>query len=123
MNMKRLITVLKVTFWGFALVNLFLITILLIDSAIDKTPVPWDYLGFVNLYGMVASVILGYMDRPILEKRLLILITISSAVLLLFSFINDIEALRMHSIYILIGVSAGRNMVLIVDMSLRKNKS
>lgn len=121
--MKRLITVLKVTFWGFALVNLFLITILLIDSAIDKTPVPWDYLGFVNLYGMVASVILGYMDRPILEKRLLILITISSAVLLLFSFINDIEALRMHSIYILIGVSAGRNMVLIVDMSLRKNKS
>ena len=63
------------------------------------------------------------LDRPILEKRLLIFITISSVVLLLIFFINDIQAILMHSIYMLLGVSAGRKMVLIVDMSLRKNKS
>lgn len=123
MNMKRLITVLKITFFGFALVNLFVVTILLIDSAIDRTAVNWDYLGFVNIYGMIASVIFGYMDRPTLEKRLLNFITISSVVLLLTSFINDNQALRMHSLYVLIGVGMGRKVVLIVDMFLRKNKS
>ena len=123
MNMKRLITVLKITFFGFALVNLFVVTILLIDSAIDRTAVNWDYLGFVNIYGMIASVIFGYMDRPTLEKRLLNFITISSVVLLLTSFINDNQALRMHSLYVLIGVGMGRKVVLIVDMYLRKNKS
>ena len=121
--MKRLITVLKITFFGFALVNLFVVTILLIDSAIDRTAVNWDYLGFVNIYGMIASVIFGYMDRPTLEKRLLNFITISSVVLLLTSFINDNQALRMHSLYVLIGVGMGRKVVLIVDMFLRKNKS
>ena len=121
--MKRLITVLKITFFGFALANLFLITIFLIDSAIDGTAVNWDYLGFVNIYGMIASVIFGYMDRPTLEKRLLIFITICSVVLLITSFINDNQALRMHSLYVLFGVGAGRKIVLIVDMFLRKNKS
>ena len=72
---------------------------------------------------MVASVIFGCMDRPILEKRLFIFITISSIVLLLISFIIDFQALLMHSIFILLGVSAGRKMILIVGMSLRKNKS
>ena len=121
--MKRLIKVLKITLFGFVLINLFVLTIHLIDSVIDEKTIDWDYLGFVNIYGISASVIFGYVDRPTLEKRLLIFITISSVTVLLASFINDNHALRMHSLYVLFGVGMGRKVVLIVDMFLRKNKS
>ena len=123
MIMRRLITVSKITFLGFAIMNLFLIIILLIDNAIDGTAVNWAYLGFVSIYGMIASVIFGYMDRPTLEKRLLFFITACSATLLITSYMIDNESLRLHSLYVLFGVVAGRKMVLIVDMFLRKNKS
>jgi hypothetical protein len=82
---------------------------------------PWEFLGFVNLYGMIVSIIFGYMDRPSFEKRLLIVIIISSVVMLITSFIIGNQVLRFQSLYVLIGIGMGRNIVVLIDMSLSEN--
>ena len=120
MIMKRLITVLKVTFLGFSILNIFLTIILLIVSAIDGENMPWEYLGFVTIYGIIISIIFGYMDRPTLEKRLLIAITICSATLFIASFLIDNQTIRMQSLYLLFGIVIGRKFVMVVDMFLSK---
>jgi hypothetical protein len=118
----RLIKVIKITFLGFLLTNLFITVILFIDSLIDGKNMPWEYLGFVTIYGMIVSIILGYMDRPTLEKRLLTGITICSALVFVTSFLIDNETLSMHSIYVFFGIVVGRKMVFLVDLTL-KDKS
>ena len=120
MIMKRLITVLKVTFLGFSILNIFLTIILLIVSAIDGENMPWEYLGFVTIYGIIISIIFGYMDRPTLEKRLLIAITICSATLFIASFLIDNQTIRMQSLYLFFGIVMGRKFVMVVDMFLSK---
>jgi hypothetical protein len=119
--MTRLTTVLKSTIFGFLFVSLFLLIILYIDSVIDGKEMPWEFLGFVNLYGMIVSIIFGYMDRPSFEKRLLIVIIISSVVMLITSFIIGNQVLRFQSLYVLIGIGMGRNIVVLIDMSLSEN--
>ena len=120
MIMKRLITVLKVTFLGFSILNIFLTIILLIVSAIDGENMPWEYLGFVTIYGIIISIIFGYMDRPTLEKRLLIAIIICSATLFIASFLIDNQTIRMQSLYLFFGIVIGRKFVMVVDMFLSK---
>jgi len=119
--MKRLTTILKTTVLGFLVTNIFLVITFFILSAIDGAEMPWEFLGFVTLYGMIVSIIFGYMDRPSLEKRLLIGITICAAVLLITSFLIENQMLRMQSLYVFFGVVMGRKMVLIFDMFLSKN--
>ena len=119
--MTRLITVLKSTIFGFLLVNLFLLIISFIDSAIYEKEMPWEYLGFVNLYGMIVSIIFGYMDRPSLEKRILMVIYISALIMLITSFIIVNQVLRFQSLYVLIGIGVGRNIVVLIDLFLSEN--
>lgn len=121
--MKRLITVIKNTFLIFTVINLPLAIIFLLDSLFAGTEGiknSFEYLGYTSTYGIITSVIFGYMDRPVLEKRLLYIISISSAILLFTSFINDNHLLRTHSLYLFFGVVVGRKVVLIVDMLLNK---
>lgn len=118
--MDRLISVLKITFLGIVLTNLFITIIFFIESVIEGTEMPWEYLGYVTIYGMIVSFIFGYMDRPMLEKRLLIGITICTAIIFIASFLLDNQILRMQSGYLFYGIVLGRKMVLIVDMSLKK---
>ena len=82
---------------------------------------PWEYLGFVNLYGMIVSIIFGYMDRPSLEKRILMVIYISALIMLITSFIIVNQVLRFQSVYVLIGIGMGRNIVVLIDLSLSEN--
>jgi hypothetical protein len=121
--MNRLITVLKITFLGFVLTNLLISIIFFLESVIEGTEMPWEYLGYVTIYGMIVSIIFGYMDRPILEKRLLIGITICTAIIFTASFLIDNQILRMQSLYLFFGIVMGRKMVLLVDMTLKKEKS
>ena len=118
--MNRLITVLKITFLGFVLTNLLISIIFFLESVIEGTEMPWEYLGYVTIYGMIVSIIFGYMDRPILEKRLLIGITICTAIIFTASFLIDNQILRMQSLYLFFGIVLGRKMVLLVDMTLKK---
>ena len=121
--MNRLITVLKITFLGFVLTNLFISIIFFLESVIEGTEMPWEYLGYVTIYGMIVSIIFGYMDRPILEKRLLIGITICTAIIFTASFLIDNQILRMQSLYLFFGIVMGRKMVLFVDMILKEKSS
>ena len=121
--MKRLITVLKITFLGFVLTNLFITIIFFIESAIEGTNMPWEYLGYVTIYGMIVSIIFGYMDRPNLEKHLLNGIAICTAIVFITSFIIENQMLRMHSIYLFFGIVIGRKMVLFVDLMSEKKSS
>ena len=121
--MKRLITVIKNTFLFFAIINLFVGIIYLISIpsvGIAETIDRFKFLGFITIYGIITCIIFGYIDRPILEKRLLYLISICLAILLITSFIIDNQLLRIHTLYVLYGVVAGSKGVLLVDMFLNK---
>jgi hypothetical protein len=102
-------------------VNLFLLLILLIESAIEGTKMPLEYLGFVNLYGIIVSVIFGYMDRPVLEKKLLIGITIGTVLLIITSFFIDSDLLLKQSFFLFFGIVVGRKAVFAIDMLLSKS--
>jgi hypothetical protein len=119
--MKRLFSVIKITILGFVAVNLFLLLILLIESAIEGTKMPLEYLGFVNLYGIIVSVIFGYMDRPVLEKKLLIGITIGTVLLIITSFFIDSDLLLKQSFFLFFGIVVGRKAVFAIDMLLSKS--
>jgi hypothetical protein len=119
--MKRLFSVIKITILGFVAVNLFLLLILLIESAIEGTKMPLEYLGFVNLYGIIVSVIFGYMDRPVLEKKLLIGITIGTVLLIITSFFIESDLLLKQSFFLFFGIVVGRKAVFAIDMLLSKS--
>jgi len=119
--MKRLFSVLRITIIGFVAIDVFLFLILFLESAIEGSKMPLEYLGFVNLYGMIVSVIFGYMDRPILEKRLLIGITVGALLLIFTSFFIGSELLLKQSAFLFFGIVVGRKAVVAIDMLLSKS--
>jgi|GEM_PF-4206494 len=121
--MNRLITVVKSTLLGFFVLNLILSLIMYIDCAIEGKEMPWEYLGFVSLYGIIVSIILGYMDRPVLEKRLLIGVAVTAIALLIIGIFIGNQVLLMQSFYVLFGINIGRLFVVFIDILLNKKKN
>jgi hypothetical protein len=119
--MKRLFSVLRITIIGFVAINVFLFLILFLESYIEGSNMPFEYLGFVNLYGIIISVIFGYLDRPILEKRLLIGVTIGTVLLIITSFFIGSELLVKQSVCLFFGIVVGRKAVVAIDMLLSKS--
>jgi len=83
----------------------------------------WDYLVFMTIYGVIVSVILGYLDRPVLEKRIILGITIGSVIMGVLSFLIDNQTLLNQALYLLFGVVIGRRVVVLVDLFLKKKAS
>jgi hypothetical protein len=121
--MNRLTTVVKSTLIGFFVINLILSIVLYIESAMDGKAMPWEYLGFVSLYGIIVSIIFGYMDRPILEKRLLIGVAVSAIALLIIAMYIGSQVLIVQSLYVLFGIFIGRKFVLVIDKLLNKKEN
>lgn len=119
--MQRLVTVLKSTFLGFILVDLFLLLINFVESLIDGTKMDFEYLIYVSIYGIIVSIIFGYMDRPKLEKQLLIGIFIVSVIALIIALAIGNQAFAMQSLYVFLGGVLGRRMVVLVDLFLKKS--
>ncbi|MBM3185639.1 MAG: hypothetical protein FJZ67_05005 [Bacteroidetes bacterium] len=119
--MKRLIGVIKITIVGFLVVNLFIGLILFLESYIEGTEMPLKYFGFVNLYGIITCVIFGYLDQPILEKRLLIGITIGTVLLIITSFFIGSDLLLEQSFFLFFGIVLGRKAVVAIDMFLNES--
>lgn len=119
--MKRLFDVIKATAITFIVIDLFLTILLLIDFTINNHQMEWEYLGYVNLYGLIVSLIFGYMDNPILEKRLFIVIITGAFVLLVVSFFCGNVILSMQALYAIFGINLSRILIPIVDRLL-KNK-
>ena len=118
--MKRFLSVLKITLLGFLFINLLIAIFMFIDSSIDGTKMHWEYLAFMTIYGMIVSVILGYLERPILEKRLILGITIASVIMGIISFLIDSQTLLNQALYLFFGVVVGRKIVVLVDLFLKK---
>ena len=121
--MNRLTTVIKSTLIGFFVLNLILSIVLYIESAINGNEMPWEYLGFVSLYGIIVSIIFGYMDRPVLEKRLLIGVAVTAVALLIIGIFIGNQVLLMQSLYVLFGIFIGRKFVVVIDKLLNKDKN
>lgn len=118
--MKRLFSVLKITLLGFLFINIIVAFILFIDSYSEGTKMQWDYLIFMTIYGVIVSVILGYLDRPVLEKRIIIGLTIGAIIMGILSFLIDNQILLNQALYLLFGVVIGRRVVVLVDLFLKK---
>jgi hypothetical protein len=118
--MKRLLSVLKITLLGFFFIDIILAILLFIDSYSEGTKMQWEYLLFMTIYGVIVSVILGYLDRPVLEKRLIFGITIGSVIMGILSFLIDNQTLLDQALYLFFGVVVGRRAVVLVDLFLKK---
>ena len=126
--MKRFKSVITSAFIGFFVANLFLTIIFFIDRLFTGEDMPWEYLGYVSLYGMIVSIIFGYMDRPALEGRLHIIITICTVALFIYSVYMNNLTLTDQSIYLFFGIVVSRKMIMLIDSNLdfeeseKKNK-
>jgi hypothetical protein len=58
------------------------------------------------------------MDRPVLEKRLLIGIAVTAIALIIIGIFIGNQVLLMQSFYVLFGIFIGRKFVVIIDMLL-----
>jgi hypothetical protein len=118
--MTRLLSVLKITLLGFLFINIVAAFLIFIDSYTEGTKMDWEYLVFMTIYGVIVSVILGYLDRPVLEKRIILGITIGSVVMGILSFLIDNQTLLDQALYLFFGVAVGRRTVVLIDLFLKK---
>lgn len=120
--MNRITTVIKTAVIGFLGANLILIFILFLDYLIEGTKIPWESIGFSNLYGITFSIFFGIMDRPKLETKILKAITISALVVLISSFFTDINKILVtQTCYVLIGIPITKSFVRLIDLFLEKS--
>jgi uncharacterized protein (TIGR02145 family) len=115
---EQLSSVIRITLVGFASINLLNFIFLFIESAIDGTNLLWEnveFLGYATIYGIIVSIIFGYMNSPQLEKRLLMGLTICSIIAFISSYLLQNQMLRTHSVYGFFGIAMGCKMVLVVD--------
>jgi len=121
--MNRLITVVKTTFQMLIVLNIIMIPILYGDLAKGET-MPWEYIKFINLYGALTCIILGFMDKPKLENRILAVLLVLSILAMLLPVFPENSPIKVHAGYLLSGGIIGRKLLVVVDLALTpKNKA
>lgn len=120
--MTRLITVVKTTFLMLIALNILMIPILYLDLS-EGEAMPWDYVKFTNLYGALTCIILGFMDKPKLENRILAVLLVISILAMLLPVFPENSEIKIHAGYLLYGGILGRKLLVVVDFVLApKNK-
>lgn len=120
--MNRLITVVKTTFLMLIALNILMIPILYLDLS-EGEAMPWDYVKFTNLYGALTCIILGFMDKPKLENRILAVLLVISILAMLLPVFPENSEIKIHAGYLLYGGILGRKLLVVVDFVLApKNK-
>lgn len=120
--MTRLITVVKTTFVMLIALNILMIPILYLDLS-EGEAMPWDYVKFTNLYGALTCIILGFMDKPKLENRILAVLLVISILAMLLPVFPENSQIKIHAGYLLYGGILGRKLLVVVDLVLApKNK-
>lgn len=120
--MTRLITVVKTTFQMLLALNILMIPILYLDLS-EGEAMPWDYVKFTNLYGALTCIILGFMDKPKLENRILAVLLVISILAMLLPVFPENSEIKIHAGYLLYGGILGRKLLVVVDLVLApKNK-
>ena len=102
--------------------NILMIPILYLDLSEGET-MPWDYVKFTNLYGALTCIILGFMDKPKLENRILAALLVISILAMLLPVFPENSEIKIHAGYLLYGGILGRKLLVVVDLVLApKNK-
>lgn len=121
--MTRFLIVVKTTFLMLIALNIIMIPILYIDLA-EGEAMPWEYVKFTNLYGALTSIILGFMDKPKLENRILAVLLVLSILAMLLPVFAEKSSIKVHAGYLLYGGIIGRKLLVVVDLALTpKNKA
>lgn len=121
--MTRFLIVVKTTFLMLIALNIIMIPILYIDLA-EGEAMPWEYVKFTNLYGALTSIILGFMDKPKLENRILAVLLMLSILAMLLPVFAEKSSIKVHAGYLLFGGIIGRKLLVVVDLALTpKNKA
>lgn len=121
--MTRFITVVKTTFLMLIALNIIMIPILYLDLPNDEA-MDWEYVKFTNLYGALTCIILGFMDKPKLENRILAVLLVLSILVILLPVFPENLSIRIHAGYLLFGGIIGRKLLVVVDLALTpKNKA
>ena len=121
--MTRFLIVVKTTFLMLIALNIIMIPILYIDLA-EGEAMPWEYVKFTNLYGALTSIILGFMDKPKLENRILAVLLVLSILAMLLPVFAEKSSIKVHAGYLLFGGIIGRKLLVVVDLTLTpKNKA
>lgn len=100
-----------------------MIPILYLDLPNDEA-MDWEYVKFTNLYGALTCIILGFMDKPKLENRILAVLLVLSILVMLLPVFPENSSIRIHAGYLLFGGIIGRKLLVVVDLALTpKNKA
>jgi hypothetical protein len=103
--------------------NIIMIPILYLDLT-EGEAMPWEYVQFTNLYGALTCLILGFMDKPKLENRILAVLLVLSILVMLLPVFPENSSIKVHAGYLLYGGIIGRKLLVVVDLFLTpKNKT
>lgn len=120
--MTRFLIVVKTTFLMLIALNILMIPILYLDLA-EGEAMPWEYVKFTNLYGALTCIILGFMDKPRLENRILAVLLVISILAMLLPVFPENSHIKIHAGYLLFGGILGRKLLVVIDLVLApKNK-
>lgn len=114
-NTERIKTVVKTTLQTLFIMNIFILLLLWADN-VDS--IDWDFIVYVNLYGFILSVVFGFLDKPKLENKILIFLSILS--FLIWVIPNKFST---HFRYVFYGIFLGRVSLNFVDLALKYFKS
>ena len=120
--MNRLITVVKATLLMLFILNICMIPILYLDHLSEGETMPWEYIKFSNLYGALTCIILGFMDNPKLENRILVVLLVLSILAMILPVFPENSSIKVHAGYFLIGGILGRKLLVAVDLFLTPSK-
>jgi len=120
--MNRLITIVKATLLMLFILNICMIPILYLDHLSVGETMPWEYIKFSNLYGALTCIILGFMDNPKLENRILVVLLVLSILAMILPVFPENSSIKVHAGYFLIGGILGRKLLVAVDLFLPPSK-
>jgi hypothetical protein len=104
-------------------INIFMIPILYLDLPKGEA-MNWEYVKFTNLYGALTCIILGFMDKPKLENRILVILLVLSLLVMFVPVFPENSSIKVHAGYLLFGGIIGRKLLVVVDLALTpKNKT
>lgn len=117
--MDRIKNVVRQTFFMAFAMNLFLIPIFWIDSLSDGGFDDWHWWLYTNLYAIIVCLVFGYMDKPKLENRILLVLLIISLIVYLYPYPSKLSD---QAGFIFWGLVLGRKLLVAVDYSLASLK-
>ncbi len=101
--MKKIKEIFTITLMGYLVANLFIIPLIWLDTWLDNQKMDWEYVGLINLFSILMTIILGFISEKKKSNRLIFCLLVIFSIFLVISMLleNPIITTKISVILIL----------------------